>query len=360
MVLVYKLDRFSRSLIDLKLTVEKLKKLKVDFISLQEKIETNSAAGNLFFNILGSFAEFERQIIGERTKFGMAKKARDGSVVNRAPLGYIIVNKKLVVDNGKALLAKQIFQDFIQTDLSLNKFAAKYNMTTRGMIKLLRNRTYLGELCFAGEWGKGEHQTVIEKETFNSAQSKLDSLTCKITSKTQITPEEIDLLLRDEDYRYSDPHGAVLLAVFINSGAVNLIRRGIGYIKPPAENELKKIKPPQQALKYLALNLFKKERVEFEHCDDVYVAGGKPDIIGKKDDKTILVECGPCRINKVIDFLQKLNTELWHVTNKSGEGAFVNIFSRGPKWDSIYKNYKDASFKDVQEEYQKVVGSFYK
>jgi site-specific DNA recombinase len=172
-VLVYKLDRFSRSLIDLKLTVEKLKKLKVDFVSMQEKIETNSAAGNLFFNILGSFAEFERQIIGERTKFGMAKKARDGTIVNRAPLGYDIVNKKLIINEKGADLVRQIFEDFASTNLSLNKFAAKYGITTRGMIMLLKNQTYLGKLRFAGELHPAIHSTIVNEDVFAKVQAKL-------------------------------------------------------------------------------------------------------------------------------------------------------------------------------------------
>jgi site-specific DNA recombinase len=172
-VLVYKLDRFSRSLIDLKLTVEKLKKLKVDFVSMQEKIETNSAAGNLFFNILGSFAEFERQIIGERTKFGMAKKARDGTIVNRAPLGYDIVNKKLVINEKGAELVRQIFNDFPTTKLSLNKFAKKYSFTTRGMIMLLKNQTYLGKIKFAGEWHVGGHTPIIEPRDYAFVQGRL-------------------------------------------------------------------------------------------------------------------------------------------------------------------------------------------
>lgn len=77
-IFIYKLDRFSRSLKDLILTIDKLKELNIDFISLQDKIETASASGKLMFQIIGAFAEFERNIIGDRTKFGMEKKAREG------------------------------------------------------------------------------------------------------------------------------------------------------------------------------------------------------------------------------------------------------------------------------------------
>ena len=72
-IFIYKLDRFSRSLKDLILTIDKLKEWGIDFVSLQDKIETASASGKLMFQIIGAFAEFERNIIGDRTKFGMEK-----------------------------------------------------------------------------------------------------------------------------------------------------------------------------------------------------------------------------------------------------------------------------------------------
>ncbi|MGV8140910.1 MAG: recombinase family protein, partial [Candidatus Woesearchaeota archaeon] len=97
-IFVYKLDRFSRSLKDLILTIEMLKKQEIDFISLQDKIETASASGKLMFHIISSFAEFERDIISERTRFGMAEKAKEGGVITKAPLGYKIHEGKLMID----------------------------------------------------------------------------------------------------------------------------------------------------------------------------------------------------------------------------------------------------------------------
>ena len=82
-IFLYKLDRFSRSLRDLIDTIEKLKEWGIDFISLQDKIETTSASGKLMFHIISAFAEFERNVTSERTKFSMDKRARDGNVVSR-------------------------------------------------------------------------------------------------------------------------------------------------------------------------------------------------------------------------------------------------------------------------------------
>ena len=95
-ILIYKLDRFSRSLRDLIETIEKLKEWDVDFISLQDKIETTSASGKLMFHIISAFAEFERNVTGERTKFSLDKKARDGFPITRAPWGYEMIDKRLI------------------------------------------------------------------------------------------------------------------------------------------------------------------------------------------------------------------------------------------------------------------------
>ena len=94
-IFIYKLDRFSRSLKDLILTIDMLKELGIDFVSLQDKIETTSASGKLMFHIISAFAEFERNIIGDRTKFGMQRKAKQGGAITKAPRGYKIENKVL-------------------------------------------------------------------------------------------------------------------------------------------------------------------------------------------------------------------------------------------------------------------------
>ena len=174
-ILIYKLDRFSRSLKDLILTIEKLKKWGIDFVSLQDKIETTSASGKLMFHIISAFAEFERDIIGERTKFGMEKKAKDGAVITRAPLGYIIRNKKLVIDSKRRDKVVEIFNYFLNNKTSLNKLAKKYGYTIRGIKKLLKNKTYIGMIQYDGVWHKGIHEPILSEELFNKLQEKLEN-----------------------------------------------------------------------------------------------------------------------------------------------------------------------------------------
>jgi len=172
-IFIYKLDRFSRSLKDLILTIDKLKELDIDFISLQDKIETTSASGKLMFHIISAFAEFERNIIGDRTKFGMERKAKEGGFITKAPRGYKLVNKKLRIDEEKAKEVEEIFEEFLNSNISLTQLAKDHNITTAGIKKLLKNTTYLGKVKFAGVESQGEHKPIIPRELFDKVQEKL-------------------------------------------------------------------------------------------------------------------------------------------------------------------------------------------
>ena len=177
-IFIYKLDRFSRSLRDLIETIEKLKDWGIDFIALQDKIETTSASGKLMFHIISAFAEFERNVTSERTKFSMEKKARDGSIVTRAPFGYKLEDKKLIPAEN-SYLVQEIFQDFLNKEISLTKLAKKYNFSVNGLKKILTNQTYLGKIKFSGQIHQGSHQPLISSTLFNHVQNKLEKLGIK-------------------------------------------------------------------------------------------------------------------------------------------------------------------------------------
>ena len=177
-IFIYKLDRFSRSLKDLIETVEKLKEWNIDFVSLQDKIETTSASGKLMFHIISAFAEFERNVTGERTKFSMEKKARDGSPITRAPFGYKLEDKQLIPAKD-SYLVQEIFQDFLNQRISLTKLANKYSFSVNGIKKILRNQTYLGKIKFDRQTYPGFHQSLISSTLFNHVQNKLEELGIK-------------------------------------------------------------------------------------------------------------------------------------------------------------------------------------
>jgi len=177
-IFVYKLDRFSRSLRDLIETIEKLKDWNIDFVSLQDKIETTSASGKLMFHIISAFAEFERNVTGERTKFAMDKQARDGNPITRAPWGYKIENKKLIPTE-HSYQVQEVFQDFLNQQISLTKLAKKYGFSVNGVKKILTNQAYLGKVKFDKQTHQGSHQALISSTLFNHVQNKLEKLGIK-------------------------------------------------------------------------------------------------------------------------------------------------------------------------------------
>ena len=181
-IFIYKLDRFSRSLRDLIETIAKLKEWNIDFISLQDKIETTSASGKLMFHIISAFAEFERNVTGERTKFSMDKKARDGNPITRAPWGYKYEGKKLIPTE-HSYQVQEVFQDFLNQDISLTQLAKKYGFSVNGLKKILTNQTYLGKIKFDNQTHQGIHQALISSTLFNHVQNKLEKLGIKVISK---------------------------------------------------------------------------------------------------------------------------------------------------------------------------------
>lgn len=178
-IFIYKLDRFSRSLKDLIETIERLKEWGIDFVSLQDKIETTSASGKLMFHIISAFAEFERNVTGERTKFAMDKKAREGGLVTRAPYGYKIEDKVLIPDPKTSYIVPELFEDFLREKISLTKLAKKYGFSVNGLKKILTNQSYLGKIKFDGQTHKGEHTPLVSSTLFNHVQNKLEELGIK-------------------------------------------------------------------------------------------------------------------------------------------------------------------------------------
>jgi site-specific DNA recombinase len=174
-IFIYKLDRFSRSLMDLVSTIDKLKEWGIDFVSMQDKIETTSASGKLMFHIISAFAEFERNVTSERTSFTMKSKFHRGGLITRAPLGYKIINKELMpADN--SFIVQEIYQAFLNQDISLTQLSKKYDLSVNGLKKVLTNQTYLGKVKFAGEICQGKHNPLISQDLFIKVQEKLDNL----------------------------------------------------------------------------------------------------------------------------------------------------------------------------------------
>ncbi len=195
-VVVYKVDRLSRSLLDFSQLLEFFEQHNVAFVSVTQNFNTNTSMGRLTLNILLSFAQFEREIISERTrdKMGAAKK-KGKWIGGRPPLGYDLdrVNHKLVINPKEAKLVRKIFDLYLEkrsllaVTIALNEqgFKTKSYITLQGRtfggIKfkntgiqlILKNIYYTGKVKYNGEIYPGEQERIISDETFQRAQEIL-------------------------------------------------------------------------------------------------------------------------------------------------------------------------------------------
>ena len=111
-------------------------------------------------------------------KQGMIKKAMQGNLMSRAPLGYKIQEGKLIpAENFKEI--EEIFEKFLNKNLSLRKIAEKYKLSVNGLKKILKNFTYIGKIKFNNQIYEGSHQPIISTTLFNHVQNKLEKLGIK-------------------------------------------------------------------------------------------------------------------------------------------------------------------------------------
>jgi site-specific DNA recombinase len=195
-IVVYKVDRLSRSLLDFARIMETFEQNGVSFVSMTQQFNTTHSMGRLTLNILLSFAQFEREIIAERTRDKMWAARKKGKWTGGIPvLGYDIAPQggRLVVNEEEALLVRSIYdlylenQSLLPTVQELNRrgWKTKQWITKKGqgrggrsfnktnLYSLLTNIIYIGKIDFKGEVFKGEHQAIIEQGTWKRVQRLL-------------------------------------------------------------------------------------------------------------------------------------------------------------------------------------------
>ncbi len=123
-------------------------------------------------NILNTFRK-SRNSLSKATKTGMMNLFKKGRHITKAPKGYKLVNKQLIIDEQEAEQVRKIYEEFLNNNVSLTQLAKKNNMTTRGIKKLLQNTTYIGKVKFAGKESDGTHKAIISPELFQKVQEKL-------------------------------------------------------------------------------------------------------------------------------------------------------------------------------------------
>jgi hypothetical protein len=120
----------------------------------------------------------QNKLAGFRQKKGMIKKAKEGKVMNRCPFGYVINDGNLFPAEN-SIIIEEIFLEYNETELSLNRFARKWGFSINGMKKILTNFTYLGKIKFNKEIHSGNHIPLISSTIFNHVQDKLERLKIK-------------------------------------------------------------------------------------------------------------------------------------------------------------------------------------
>jgi site-specific DNA recombinase len=195
-VVVYKIDRLTRSLADFAKLVEAFDAKSISFVAVTQQFNTTTSMGRLTLNVLLSFAQFERELSSERVRDKIAASRRKGKWTGgTVPLGYEARDKKLVINKTEAETVRIIFRRYLElrsfsnlvADLDRRGIVTKRRTTKvskyNGGISFgygplayfLKNRVYVGEVHHGGKWFEGEHEPIIGRQTFESVQELLKS-----------------------------------------------------------------------------------------------------------------------------------------------------------------------------------------
>ncbi len=184
-VVVYKVDRLTRSLADFAKIIDQFDKQEISFVSVTQQFNTTSSMGRLTLNVLLSFAQFEREVTGERIRDKIAASKKKGMWMGgTVPLGYEVRDRKLVINQEEAARVRLIFQSFLeqrsvlalQDWLRTNDVRSKGgNDFTRGpLYQMLRNPLYMGLIRHRNDTYPGQHEAIVDRETWDKVQALLN------------------------------------------------------------------------------------------------------------------------------------------------------------------------------------------
>ncbi len=227
-IVVYKVDRLTRSLADFAKLVELFDQHSASFVSVTQQFNTTTSMGRLTLNVLLSFAQFEREVTSERIRDKIAASKRKGLWVGgMTPLGYDTKDRKITVNEPEADRVRTIFRCYLKLG-SLNLLMAdlrKRNIVTkvrtlktaetvggipftRGpLAHLLRNRFYIGEVVFKGETLAGEQPAIVDRSLFESVQAKLtEQVNNHKVSRTKSEALLLGRIFDDRGHRMTPSH----------------------------------------------------------------------------------------------------------------------------------------------------------
>ena len=193
-IVVYKVDRLTRSLADFAKLVEAFDASAVSFISITQSFNTTTSMGRLTLNMLLSFAQFEREVTGERIRDKIAASKKKGIWVGGVvPLGYRVFERKLVIDEPEAETVRFIFRRYLELGslgalidalrregittrvrtLATGRVVGGVAFTRGPLAYLLKNRMYLGEINHGPNSYPGEHPAIVDRHVFEAVQARL-------------------------------------------------------------------------------------------------------------------------------------------------------------------------------------------
>ncbi len=195
-VVVYKVDRLTRSLTDFAKLIERFDTHGVSVVAVTQPFNTTTSMGRLTLNVLLSFAQFEREITGERIRDKIAASKQKGMWMGGVvPLGYDLGERALIVNDAEAHTVRLIFERYrdlgavrlVQDSLNRDGIRTKRRISRNGNVTggqpfsrgalyaILRNRLYLGEITHQGESYPGQHDAIVARELFDAVQDQLDA-----------------------------------------------------------------------------------------------------------------------------------------------------------------------------------------
>jgi DNA invertase Pin-like site-specific DNA recombinase len=226
-VVVYKIDRLTRSLADFAKIVEILDQRSASFVSVTQQFNTTTSMGRLTLNVLLSFAQFEREVIGERIRDKIAASKRKGMWMGGVPpLGYRVEDRKLRIIDSEAEIVRAIFRRYaelgsvrlVKEELDARGIKSKSWTSASGrpiggkpfsrgaLYLMLQNRTYLSEIVHKGQSHPGDHAPIIDQPLWDAAQSRLADNTAERSSGTRTRqPSLLAGILFDPDDNPHDP-----------------------------------------------------------------------------------------------------------------------------------------------------------
>jgi len=208
-VVVYKIDRLSRSLMDFSRLVEVFDRNDVTFVAVTQSFNTTTSMGRLTLNILLSFAQFEREVIGERIRDKFAASRKKGMWMGGfVPLGYDLKDHKLIVNEAEAATVKMIFERFTKIGSATTLVLALRSEGVTGkrgklvdkgyLYKLLNNRVYVGDAVHKGTAYAGEHKAIIDRALWDRVHGILRESPRKRAANTRAqTPALLKGLIFD-------------------------------------------------------------------------------------------------------------------------------------------------------------------